>query len=1174
MMRPSMCRTAIITLLVLAFAAALVSGCQSRDPWQGVTAASFARVNEQRLRGIALLENGQTLDAAAEFEAIAKARPRLAFGHVNAAVARMRQPGQAGAALASAQKGAELLPGAAWPKLVLARAFEMNDRPDDALQALEAAMKAAPDDPRVVGALARRLDSSRGDHSARLYELRQRLVELAPENLAAQLHLLVAQAERKDYTAARKTLERIKALLVQVPPPAREPLASLEQKLAGGTGDLLFGVRVVSNLLHVSPQYTPAQNALYGSDADPADLVMRDWGTPPPQLPPPELGPITVTWKDVSAPEQFQVVRASGTAPVSAGDVELSAAGGRLAGGESAPFQARSVFMCGAGGNPLVMGKVLDVTRPYDGSGSPLLLDLNDDYTLDAYLASREGDRIWKNARAGKIEESGLELTPAKTEPFLAAGSTPGKGPGAPMAADLDQDGDLDIIRASGDPGQPAVRYLRNNGNFTFTDLTASSGLTAPSGGARQAVFGDFDADGDPDLFVVRADAAPLLFLNRRQDRFREAAREWGIQPASGSRAAVVGDFDRDGDWDVAVAGEGEHGTLLYRNTGKRFEADPAALAAAGGANTWIDLLDYDNDTWLDLAVAGPGGVRLLHNRKGQFEGAGLVVPEPAVWLKALDRDQDGDMDLLLADRAGQLRLMSNEGGNARPWLRMELQGIQKHGAATNNTYAIGAVIEPQTAWDQQKILVTTPTTHVGLGGAEQAVAVRTMWTNGVPLDAVAPGTRATLHFVQTTPNSCPFLYSWDGTKWQFITDFTWRSPLGMLAARGKLIPHDQTLDWVKLPGDLLKPENGHLSLIATEEVREISYFDQIRLLAVDHPGDVDIYVDERFKFGPPDPFRIYTARHRRLPRSARDETGADLLPALQTVDARYTPVPEGPYQGIRAPHDLILDLGDVPDPANVKLFLNGWIFPSATSSNVGSAQNPDVKIIPPTLYVGDGRGGWTGADATIGLPCGKRKTIVLDLSGKLVGRDHRVKLTTTMEIRWDAAFFTSGEATAPLRQSAVPLAGADLRERGYSTRYHAVPDGPFLYDYNLPIRPNWAPDWGLIPGAYTRLGDCAELLQQVDDRYAIIGPGDEVRLSFDGRTVPEPPRGWKRDFIVLSDGWTKDSDKNTVAGEQVEPLPFHGMKRYPYGTEERFPNTPAHHAWQRDWNTRLKGER
>lgn len=229
------------------------------------------------------------------------------------------------------------------------------------------------------------------------------------------------------------------------------------------------------------------------------------------------------------------------------------------------------------------------------------------------------------------------------------------------------------------------------------------------------------------------------------------------------------------------------------------------------------------------------------------------------------------------------------------------------------------------------------------------------------------------------------------------------------------------------------------------------------------------------------------------------------------------------------------------------------------------------VRVVPPTLWFGDGRGGWRSPDSTIGLPCGKRKTIVLDLSGRLTPGDHRVKLSTTFEIRWDRAFFASGEESAPLRQSELPLVGAYLRLHGVSEPYYEVPDGPDMRRYDRLLYPPGEDPRGPIPGAYTRLGECSPLLRAVDDRYAIIGYEDEIRLTFEGAGLPPLPPGWKRDFAFITDGWTKDSDPNTVAGQTVEPLPFHGMKRYPYSGDEAPPDTPAHRKWRREWNTRVR---
>jgi hypothetical protein len=94
-------------------------------------------------------------------------------------------------------------------------------------------------------------------------------------------------------------------------------------------------------------------------------------------------------------------------------------------------------------------------------------------------------------------------------------------------------------------------------------------------------------------------------------------------------------------------------------------------------------------------------------------------------------------------------------------------------------------------------------------------------------------------------------------------------------------------------------------------------------------------------------------------------------------------------------------------------------------------------------------------------------------------------------------------------------------------------------------------------------------LLDRPDDRYVVFGPGDEITVDFDARDAPPLPAGWRRDFLLYSDSWLKDADLNTGTGQSVEPLPFHGMSRYPYGSGESYPTDAEHQRYVRRYNTR-----
>jgi len=98
------------------------------------------------------------------------------------------------------------------------------------------------------------------------------------------------------------------------------------------------------------------------------------------------------------------------------------------------------------------------------------------------------------------------------------------------------------------------------------------------------------------------------------------------------------------------------------------------------------------------------------------------------------------------------------------------------------------------------------------------------------------------------------------------------------------------------------------------------------------------------------------------------------------------------------------------------------------------------------------------------------------------------------------------------------------------------------------------------------------ELLLAADDRYVVMKAGDAVRLEFDAAELPELRSGWSRDWILILDGWEKDADKNTIAGQTVEPLPFHAQDDARYGQPQDFPDDQVHRDFRRTYLTRRGG--
>ena len=518
-----------------------------------------------------------------------------------------------------------------------------------------------------------------------------------------------------------------------------------------------------------------------------------------------------------------------------------------------------------------------------------------------------------------------------------------------------------------------------------------------------------------------------------------------------------------------------------------------------------------------------------------------------------------------LVDGNGRVVALRNDGGNRNSWLQVRLEAVTT-GNNKVNIDGIGSKVEVKIDDLYQMKYTTAPTSHFGLGSAEGADVLRVVWTNGVPQNVIKPEANQRIVEKQVLKGSCPFLYVYDGERYRFVTDLLWRSPLGMVTSVGSIAP-DQTEDYVKIP-DFMAPKDGVYSLQVTEELWETAYFDLVRLIAVDRPAGTEIFVDERYALPPYSPFKIHTVEEKLQPRRAFDHLGNDVSEALKEFDYRYAIEHKpGEYQGIVSPHAIILDLGHVPDGETVTLFLTGWIFPTDTSINVSLFQNPRINPVFPSLQVPDAEGNWKTVVDVIGLPAGKNKTIAIDLTGKFLSDDRRVKIATDMQIYWDAAFFSVGDGKdLPIRVTELSAVRADLHYRGFSKMYRPTPHAPHLFDYD---KVTTTGQWRDLRGYYTRFGDVTPLLQSVDDMYVIMNAGDEMTVEFDADQLPPLQDGWVRSFILYSDGWDKDGDINTLHSQSVEPLPFHGMSAYPYPEGESYPSDPEHVRHQLEYNTR-----
>jgi hypothetical protein len=219
-----------------------------------------------------------------------------------------------------------------------------------------------------------------------------------------------------------------------------------------------------------------------------------------------------------------------------------------------------------------------------------------------------------------------------------------------------------------------------------------------------------------------------------------------------------------------------------------------------------------------------------------------------------------------------------------------------------------------------------------------------------------------------------------------------------------------------------------------------------------------------------------------------------------------------------------------------------------------------------PALEVEDGRG-WRTVVDDIGFPAGRPQTVTVDLTGTVPPSVSRVRIVTSMKIYWDRVLVDVSDGAVPVTTTRLEAVSAALAWRGFSKV--ESPDGrePFGYDYDTVTSHS---PWKQLPGRYTREGDVRELLLGVDDRFVIARAGDQIALSFDAASLPPLQDGWTRTFLFYADGFSKEMNLHSSSPDELAPIPYHGMARYPYAPSERPALTAAQQSDLERYHTRI----
>ena len=805
--------------------------------------------------------------------------------------------------------------------------------------------------------------------------------------------------------------------------------------------------------------------------------------------------------------------------------------------------------------------------------------DYDGDGLNDLAVAMDDSVLLFRNLGKGKFQNVTAE-----------AGLKPLNKPNGITFIDFDHDGDLDLY-IPGAPlqagGTPNVLW-RNNGNKTFTEWTEPTGLGGTTK-STAAILTDFNNDRAVDIAVTGDGPSPLIYINPREGKYPTQPLYDAKLPASTGIAVL--DYNKDGWMDIAVTHAGAPGLTLWRNVegpnhvGRRFERVP--LPPNGALRGWgVTPIDIDNDGWIDLAAivqtkSGQHVVVLRNRGDGTFEDVSRALGLDRVKLTnprgliAVDVDNDGAADLIVTQQNAPPILLRNIGANKNHFARLDLSGY------ADNKTALGVKVEifADGHWQKWELAgsvgyqtQSAPQILVGLGQANGIDLLRILWPTGVLQDEIdlprLKDGRVTIAMKEADRrgSSCPVLFVWDGHKYKLVTDVIGAGVVGHWFTPTRHNTPNPS-EWIKVDGSQAALTNGKLSLRFIEPMEEVNYIDQLRVVAVDHPDNVEVNPDERFLDDPPFASgRVVASENTHLPSGAWDGEGHDVLASLSARDHKFasgfTPTP---YDGFANLHALTLDLGSVNTKSPLRLLMTGYVNYFSATSLYGAWQ-AGIKPISPYVEAQLPNGTWQRILTDAGFPAGLERTIVVDLTGKLPAGAHRIRLVSNLEIYWDQVLVDQS-ANAQFRTTDLPVASATLHFRGYPKQIEGASPGDLNYDYD---RVSLTGPFQHQRGNYTRFGDVTELVKGIDDRYVIFGSGEEIAADFDTTKLPALPPHWQRDYFFYANGFVKDMDWWDASPFTVSQLPFHGMTSYPYPSSEKFPEDESAFEYQLNWNTRF----
>lgn len=1090
----------------------IISACTSTTTKPDTNSEKYKQAVSDFYISLGAIQSDQALFAVEKMQAVADAYPAEPAVWANLGVYAVRQ-GNFELATTRMEKALEQADQNADIQFLAGILESRRGNIETSLEHLQSAAELDSTNPQILFALADELERQDPEGNAeRIKERLNSLLEILPNNLAVLLEKVRTAAKWGDQSELKQVLQNLDEQSKNWPEQIRSQFQDQKTAILDKGGEnISFELAFLRNNLN---QLTRFQHDLRQVQlpANQVGFLITEflWLPNAERQAAPLDENLTFTASEESSNESVQLYSPVG-----------------LANEQKASSVAIS-------GNKATVREDQTLTYPGNNSSERLpphtvtAMDYNYDFLNDLAFAGPSGFKLYKQQEDSTFTDA---TQSTNLSPSIIQDSYYGS-----WAYDLDLDGDLDLLLSSSDGDS---KVLRNNGDGTFDVLSYFNDIQH----IRDFLWADFDRDGDPDAVILTADGQVQYYRNERSGEF--LLSDSFVIPEA--RAIDFGDLDSDGVFEIISWHSDQLRSTAYSDSTGFWNSKTLVNleSSSDSADSFPQLFvaDLDNNGALDLMISDQNSTRYwLSDETITLTNNTHEIPSYVYGLS--DMNQDTRLDLFGLTEQNYRSLKTNSGAQDYKARIISPRASTSSGDQRINSFGIGGEIESRSGLQYLRQPIDKPWVHIGLGTYEEAEMLRIIWPNGSTQAEFAElGYDTQIMNEQILKGSCPWVLTYNGDQMEFVSDFLWRTALGLkINAQGEgSVIH--SVDWIKIDGDQLKPRDGFYDVRITADLWETHFFDHVSLMAVDHPEDTEVFVDERFALPAPEQ-KLYPIREIYPVDSATDQDGNNVTQKVASKDGQYVDsFSLTPYQGLAEEHYVEVNLGDkVPEKGKLKLIASGWIYPTDTSINIAISQGNHEPPHGIRVEVPNGEGGWKVAHKNIGFPAGKNKTILVDLEDVFEpGTERRVRLYTNMEIYWDQ--IRAGIQNDDLQVDTQKLAAdvSNLRYRGYSELVQK--------DRFSPTEPNYqqiagtAPKWRDLVGFYTRFGDVQELTKEIDDRYVIMNAGDELVFQFPA--LDPPKEGWTRDFVLIGDGWVKDGDYNTGHSETVLPLPYHGMEDY-----------------------------